>query len=369
MDRRTMLRGTLRATVGVGCAITVPGAVAGCKSIIHDLARPLSYPIYVPSLPPGVPSMIAARSAALGVPAYVVQMVQSSERASAFVTSGERSPSGGSGSFNPVTDEYPRRFDLAVVQTDASADAGARMLIRQGFKVVTYLAPLRYETAQITVDGVALGTLLAEDAARWAQSNIRGPATAVFVTSPLYQTSSPSSPIGTYLSPPPLALAAEQAIRATFARLLPSVTMTTTPYLEDPAAALRRDPRLRIVLYANDTIAAPAAQKLREQRPPNRIGRVYLGALGTPSVGSSQVDVADIENGSLAEVEQTLTELRRHDTLHAVATVRLSDLAEALVDLPVALLRDKRPYNIEIPPILLKPGSSALASYARQSAG
>jgi hypothetical protein len=354
VDRRTLLRGALRAATGVGCAVGVPAALTGCATYVRVVQQAPHYAIVADLVPPGLSSMIVQRAGRLKVAAYVDPAAAVDQRAATFGYLGARSGSGG-GVFSPITDQWPRDDDVIVVQAGTAADTTAHMLIGQGVKVVSYLAPLRYRTAQITVDAGSLAGLLAADAAAWAQEHRQGPVTALFIAAPNDSGNGPLSDG----APPESASVEDRAIRATFARLAPNITLRTGSASDDILSALNADPSLGIVLWGWDTEAQTYAQQLRRQFPSARREQLYLGGLGGPSLGGPEA--------GLTTVRQIIEELRRDDVLRAVATVRLSDLANALVELPVALLRKHQPYDIAVPPILLTPRSAALKVYARES--
>jgi hypothetical protein len=349
LDRRTLLR----AAAASGLALGLPEVLTGCRTYIRPAPRIPGYAIDVAPLPPGVQGLIAARAAQIGVaPESNAGLEAVADRGAAFGGLTERQQNGG---FNPVYDTYPRDTDLAVVQADATLDPVVRAVMAQGVQVISYLAPLPHQTAQIDVDPGSLGELLAMHAADWARSRLAEDATAIFV-------SAPDSDGVRYLPLSPSVLAAERAIRATFSRVQPRLRITTVDYLEEPERALGSDPSLRIVLCANDVVALNTAQTVRHQVPRGRRDGLYVGGLGTPSIGQSGTPV-----GQGAGVEPWMRELARDDVLRGLATVRLSDLANSLVDLPAALIRGRRPYDIRIPPVLLTPRSRLTRDYAHES--
>ena len=354
VDRRTLLRGALRAAAGVGCAVGVPAALTGCATYVHLVQEAPHYAIVADILPPGLSSMIVERAGRLKVAAYVDPAAAVDQRAATFSYLGARSGSGG-GVFSPITDQWPRLDDVIVVQASSTADSTAQMLIGQGVKVVSYLVPLRHQSAQIAVDAGSLAGLLAANAAAWVQEHRPGPVKALFIPAPNDSGNGPLSDG----APPESASVEERAIRAAFARLAPNITLSTGSESDDIVSALKADSRLGIVLWGWDTEAQTYAQELRGQFPLARREQLYLGGLGGPSLGGPE--------GGLATVEQILDELRRDDVLRAVATVSLSDLANALVELPVALVRKHQAYDVSVPPILLTPRSAALKAYARES--
>src|SRR5262249_34405532 len=75
---------------------------------------------------------------------------------------------------------------------------------------------------------------------------------------------------------------------------------------------------------------------------------VLVGALGAPALSS----------------RATIDELNRGDILRAVVAVRPRDLANAIVDLPHAILTGEPAHDIKLEPQTLTPGSPALRAHA-----
>jgi hypothetical protein len=325
VDRRGFLR------VAAGLSLVLPAALAGCGEVLTFAAPPLHYAIELPSIPTaGFPTLITERARALRVEILFNDSADPTTVRQATVSSPF---------INPVNDKYPLENSLVVVEADLQSgtpdpeafDVVAQSYIRRGGKLVSYLTPLAHQTAQISVSPSELGALLATDAAAWARARPDTRASAL------------------YFPPPPgssVAPAVEQAIRATLARLEPSVTLTTISDMRQAISALRSNPGPRIVLCAVDADALALAQMLRSPPRPAIRGSLYVGGLGSPT--------------TFAEV---LTELRRDAVLRAIVAARPRDLAYALVDLPVALLRHQAPSDVQVPPRLLKPRSPALSAF------
>jgi hypothetical protein len=365
IDRRTLLGSLLRGAAATSLALGVPPGLAACSTYIRPAPRTRGFAIDVAPLPPGVSGLIAARAASVGItPPTNVGTSTVSQRGAAFGGLTERQPGG---NFDPVYDRSPRTADLVVVQADASLDPVARTVIGQGVQVVTYLAPLRHQTAQIAVAPGSLAALLASDALAWARTMPRADVTALFVTgiAPYgsVQWISEHGPPPPGPPPPVVASADEQAIRAAFGGAVPRVAVSALPSLYDPIGALKADPGVRFILCGNDSVALQVAQALRQHLSPDRRDRLYVGGLGTPSIGQ-----AGTLEGQGSGVEPWVRELRRDGILRALATVPLRDLADAIIDLPAALMRGKPAYDVSLSPVLLKPRSPALAEYALDSA-
>jgi hypothetical protein len=372
IDRRTFVRGALRTAALAGGALGVPGALSGCATYIEPEPRIPGYYLSIGTLPAGLPALIAERAARIGIaPPHVV-------------------PNGGgglaglagedplAGPFDPVYDQYPRGTDLVVISAGAD-ESIARTVTAQGVQIVTYLAPLRHQSAQITLAPGALASLLAQDAVSWARTRLRGPARAVFYTGIAPYGSPNWASAGRPATPTSLA-PDERAVGAVL-RALPELELTVADelsggsgggldLLDDPIGYLRAYPDLRIVLCASDRDALLLAQTLRQRLSPARRAGIYVGGLGTPSIGLSLVPSGPATQFAYEDVglvEPSLSELSRDDVLRGLATVRLSDIAAALTDVPAALMRGRPATNVALAPVLLKPGSAALAEYAAES--
>lgn len=351
-SRRTFLRGAVTAALTCGSL----EALAACATYVARAPRIPGYVIDVAPLPPGVQGLVAARAAQLGVaPAANLGYPTLAQRVAAFGGQTERQANGG---FDPVYDRYPRDTDLIVVQADASLDPVVEAVTAQGVQAVSYLVPLTHQSAAVTVDSAALGALIANDVAAWLAMRPHRDIEAIFIAPAPDFPASPEYPGPRTVS----TTAVEQAIRSTLAGSTPGLRLTTVSRQQDPVRALKSAPNLRIVLCADDLDALEVAQSIRRQIPPARRAGLYVGGLGTPSVGQSGTPA-----GQGTGIEPWVRELGRDDVLRALATVRLRELANALVDVPSALSAGRAPHDVAIAPVLLKPRSTALADYARES--
>ncbi|MDX6690123.1 MAG: hypothetical protein QOG15_1580 [Solirubrobacteraceae bacterium] len=121
---------------------------------------------------------------------------------------------------------HKRRALITFSKDPAGAGAQVRSLRtltgkRGGFRVVvSYVTPLRSQTAAITVDPARTGALLAANAARWARRELRGRSAVLLVVPPTGQT-----------VPDPFAAGAarsEPAIRSTLAARAPGLRVAGT---------------------------------------------------------------------------------------------------------------------------------------------
>jgi ABC-type sugar transport system substrate-binding protein len=103
-------------------------------------------------------------------------------------------------------------------------------------------------------------------------------------------------------------------------------------------AALKRDRSIELVLCWNDLTAIGAAAAVGSRD-------VYVGGLGAPSLSDARG-------------------LRFQGALQALVAARLSDLANALVDVPLAYAQGKKPGSRTVPVTLLKQGSPEADAFA-----
>lgn len=320
-------------------ALGAPGALAGCATYVRPVPKvvvgswhlllsgnELTGGNFPPGFPSGLGSLVDARAIKLGVGIVPQLSAVAADQATAFAAG--------------IAQSLALKRVIVVQAVDVPDMAGrARAAIAQGVDVISYLQPLPYQSAQITADGGSLGALLATDVAAWAHRHGAAAARAIFVADPT-NAAPGASPL------------AEQAIRVTLGHLAPRIELTAVQSAADAVHRLAVDRSARIVLCSSDYDATQVAGALRRQPPPPAVGRLYVGGIGSPSVGP-----------------QTLSELRLDGVLRAVATVRQQDLADALVDLPAAiLLQSAMPRDVRIPPVLLTPRSLQLTAYERIAA-
>jgi ABC-type sugar transport system substrate-binding protein len=238
---------------------------------------------------------------------------------------------------------------VAIAAFDAAAvDPIAAAALKDAIKIVSYVTPLAHQTAAITVDPARTGALLGAHAAQWAASRLGGRGSVLIVVPPPGQT-----------VPDPFVAGAakgEPAIRAALAAKAPRlhVAGTAAAYGTPDARqavsrALSTHPDVRIVLCWNDATAVGASQALRARHPAGERARLYVGGVGAPAIAT----------------RATLERLRHDDVLRALVAPRLRDLANALVDLPRALLRGQPAHDLAPPLRVLTASSSWLARYER----
>lgn len=233
-------------------------------------------------------------------------------------------------------------FDAAAL-APLTADA-----VERGVAVVSYGIPLSGATATIAADPTPAARLLARDVGAWAG----GDDAEVLIVRPPERSPTPDQ-FAPRARPWEAALLAELERRAPALR---PVAATTAQAAADAQAAVARAlvdyPRVRVVLAWNDSAAVAAAQALRAANPRARWPRLYAGGVGAPAIATAA----------------SLEALRDDPVLRCLVAPRLADLADALVDVPYALLR-RRPAPAAPPLVVLRKGEGgALAAFARDYA-
>jgi ABC-type sugar transport system substrate-binding protein len=344
VGRRTVLR------AAAGAAIGAPWALVGCGTT-STLPKDNSYLIVADgSSPPlgDLARLVAARARAVGMNPALVQEKGSAPTYLPLQT--------GLGSFDPKTNSTPPINQLIVLGAayPATVEPIVATAIRRGVKIVSYPTVARYQTAAIVVDAGAAAVMLASHAAAWAQKQLGGKGGVLVVLPPA------TPPVGNFVDSPYLSdgPTVEQAIRTTLARAAPGLKVVATARAQGSPgasaglaavrAALASSPGVRVVLVWDDDTAIGAAHALVGHYPASEHKNLYVGGLGAPAVTS----------------RATFTLLQRNDVLRAVVAAGVRDLANAMVDLPRSLVGGAAAHNITLPPQLLTPGSSALASYS-----
>ncbi|HYV15398.1 MAG TPA: substrate-binding domain-containing protein [Conexibacter sp.] len=237
-------------------------------------------------------------------------------------------------------------FDVAAVAPVA------RAVLARGIDVVSYLTPLPQQTAGIVVDPQRCGRLLAADVAAWGRRVLGGHGSALLVRPPT--RAAVPDPFA------PLAARSERALLDELGRRAPGVEPVAATAAQGAAdaqaavaRALRDYPSTRIVLCWNDATATGAAAALGEHFPPREHPRLYSGGVAAAGIST----------------RATLRALGRDGILRCLVAPRLGDLADALVELPYALLHGRPAHDVRVPARAL--GSAAprsIAAYARDYA-
>jgi ABC-type sugar transport system substrate-binding protein len=342
LDRRTVLR----AGAGVALGLVVPGALAACggadKLNAHSKA-------------------VARHSIAIDYASFyapiddVRRLVTDRARKSGGLITFSKDPAGSGAqltSLRTLTGERGGFRVVVIAAFDAAAvEPIAAAARKRGIDIVSYVTPLRSQTAAITVDPARTGALLATNAASWAGRALHGRGSVLLVVPPTGTTVPDPFVAGAARSEP--AIRSTLAARAAGLRVAGTVAAYGTP---DARAAvtqgLRAHPNVRVVLCWNDLTAVGAAQALGARHGRGDRARLYVGGQGVPAIGA----------------RDTLERLRRDDVLRCLVAPRLRDLTDALVDVPRSLLRNDPARSVAPQIHVLTPTSSALRSFERDYA-
>ncbi|MDA0162249.1 substrate-binding domain-containing protein [Solirubrobacter ginsenosidimutans] len=309
VDRRTFLLGAA-AAVFTGCAggkndprLGTQARAQARKTVAIDYA---SY--YAPI--DDVKRLVGERAAAVGADVTF----SNDPSGTAAQVKQLKAWTGDRGGFNVIA---VAPFDVAAVEPIA-ADA-----LKRGIAIVSYVTPLKNQSAGIVVDRGEAGRLLATDAVKHGKR-------ALVVRPP----SAPAVP----LPFAPGFADAEKAIGGVV-----EIAATVDAQADADAqgvveTALKSDASIELVLCWNDLTAIGAASAVNARD-------IYVGGLGAPSLSDPRA-------------------LRFHGALQALVAARISDLADALVDLPLAYAQGKKPGSRSVPVTLLKQGEPEVDAFA-----
>jgi ABC-type sugar transport system substrate-binding protein len=341
-------RAALRAGAGAVLGLSLSPLLAACGTTFKLHANTTSYVIDATGTSPpasDLARLIAARARSVG-------MAPSLTATGSLQIAADLRLQSALGPFDPQTNRTPAVSGLIAV---GAVDPGAigpilATAIRRGVNVVSYPLALRHRTAAIVVDPARGATTLAAQAAAWMRAHGGAPGKMLLVL-----PSPDAAAVNPYATQGP---AIERAVRAVLARRAPEVALATTTGFGAPsgratvAQALAAEPDTRVVLAWDDDTALGAAQALRTHAAARQREPLYVGALGAPAVTS----------------RATFRELERGDVLRVVVAASPRDLANALVDLPHALLGGRPARDVILELQTLTPRSPALAKYSRDYA-
>jgi ABC-type sugar transport system substrate-binding protein len=348
IHRRTALR--LAASTALGLAL--PGALAACGTNTEKAGDKTDYALDIGGTsPPGgdLLALITARAVARAMNPSFFDTAPENQPQQQFA-----SDTAVTNSFNPITNRYALVNNLVVVAPLSPAyEPIAAKAVEHGVLIVSYPTPMLHQTAAILVDLAQGAAILAARAAAWAGTELGGRGSVLLVL-----PTPGDSGLNPYFGYGP---SVEQAFRATLAREAPGLTVAAavqSSFSADGAVtiapALSAYPEVRIVLVWDDATALIAAQGLRNRHPGAGRESLFVGALGAPCLTSR----------GTAAAPGTITELQTDGVLQVIVAARMRDLANAIVDLPKALLSGSRPGNVELALQTLTPHSAALSSYS-----
>lgn len=222
---------------------------------------------------------------------------------------------------------------IAIAPFDAaSVESIAAQAIDDDIAVVSYLVPLRNQTAAISVDPDTAAAMLADEVRHWAHGR---PGQALLVRPP--DRSPTPDPFAT------LAPATERALRRSLAERAPQIQLvaaTQAQGQDDARAAvvraLRDYPDITLALAWNDNTAIGAATAL-EQASAAPPADLFAGAVAVPGIAG----------------KANLQAIANADIRLSVVAPRLRDLANRLVDMPFALLHNHQPGRGTVTPMLV----------------
>jgi hypothetical protein len=343
VDRRTALRAAARGLLLLGA----PAALAACGKTLPKYVDRVGYQLDASlgegnvSLDELVP-LLKARAEATGMDP-VLNQVAAGKMAALL------NEQTSLGNYDPQTNTRPPVNRLVVMSAvePSTLEPIAAQAITRGVKIVPYPRPLRNQTAAIVFDMPAAARALAGEASTWARQQIGGHG-RVLLALPPSECASENAVCSE-------AGALEQAWRAALGAQAPGLEITTADEAtgelggaEELAPLVHRHD-IQIVLAWSDEVATGLARALRKDPPSHApTGGPFVGALGAPTVVG----------------RATLTELQRQGPLRVVIAARLRELADAMVDLPHALLHEAAPRNVALAPLKLAPNTAALAAYS-----
>lgn len=236
---------------------------------------------------------------------------------------------------------------IAIAPLDASDAAPiVRRAAERGVKVVSFVTPIEGQAAGIEVDPRASAVLLADDAKRFAAASGKGSVKALLVRPPL-----DAGIVNPFRE---RAGQVESALLAEISRsgAIDAVATTEAQATADAAPAVERAlaeyPAVRCILCWNDETALGALKAVRSRG--GESAGWYVGATTVPSVSNREV----------------LRELKSGGPLRCVVAARPSELASALVDLPLEILRRGDAESRRVAPRSLTRGGDEIARFARE---
>ena len=241
---------------------------------------------------------------------------------------------------------------LAIAPFDAAAAATAvRRARANDIDVVSFLVPIEGQSAGIVVDPVASARMLAKHASEWVRGTAEG-GTDVLLVRP------PTNPA--VVDPfAQLAPRAEAALTTELSRLAPRLRMLAATEAQSSGdarlavlRALEQFPRARMVLAWNDATASGAADALSARHGSATRRALYSGGLAAPAVSTPAI----------------LRQIKANTPLRCIVSPRLRDVAEALVDVPLGILRGEAPKDLRVAAHALDADSAELRRFERDYA-
>ncbi len=338
LTRRTMLRRSGAAALALG----VPSLLAACGK---TTPKPKNSSIYVIHVGEGAPRtedlvpLLTREAKALHM--------------QPILSTGETSPEAlkqtlAPGAYNPETNKASTLSGPVVFYATEAAklEPIAADAIGRGNQLIPYPVAMKHQSAAIVFDAKRAAAELAAQAIAWANRHAQGSASVVLVPP------DPSAGIN------PLAVEAAEIERAWRSALGQasglSVAATVAGYgeplgEEQVAAAVRSTSGACVVLCWEDQVAIGAAKALRAKPlAATDAGSLLVCCMGAP----------------VAYTRATFEELESGGPFQLMVTARASDLADAMVELPQALLAGGSADSVTLPLSVLTPGSKLTAEFS-----
>ncbi|MGQ4364534.1 sugar ABC transporter substrate-binding protein [Streptomyces sp. SAS_272] len=222
----------------------------------------------------------------------------------------------------PAIVSFPMVFEATESIAKAATDAGLIW--------VTYGGSLEHQSADIQFNFLKGGTLLGEAAAKWAQEQLGGKGKIAFLTDDTIQ----------------LGRERTKGMIDAFTKAAPGVDVVAREQAIDPdtglskaRAVLAKHPDLNLVLGVTDAAAYGAYKALQQTGRATTDARTFVGG----------------QDGAAP----SLLAIRQGTFYRASAALAPQDIADAVVDVPLAVAAGKANPSVQVPITLVGPGDTA----------
>ena len=222
----------------------------------------------------------------------------------------------------PAIVSFPMVFEAAEPIAKAALDAGLIW--------VTYGGSLEHQSADIQFSFRKGGTLLGEAAAKWAEEQLGGKGKVAFLTDSTIE----------------LGRERTKGMIDAFTRLAPGVDVVAQEQAIDPDtglakahAILAKHPDLNLVLGVTDAAAYGGFKALQQAGRKNDDAKTFVGG----------------QDGAVP----SLLAIKQSTFYRASAALAPSDIANAVVDVPLAVAAGKANPSAQVPISLVGPGDTA----------
>ncbi|MFD9434691.1 sugar ABC transporter substrate-binding protein [Streptomyces sp. NPDC060002] len=222
----------------------------------------------------------------------------------------------------PAIVSFPMVFEAAESIAEAAMDAGLIW--------VTYGGSLEHQSADIQFSFLEGGTLLGEAAARWADERLGGKGKIAFLTDNTIQ----------------LGRERTKGMIDAFTKAAPGVDVVAQEQAIDPdtglsksRALLAKHPDLNIILGVTDAAAYGGFKALQQTGRKTTDARTFVGG----------------QDGAAP----SLLAIKQGTFYRASAALAPRDIANAVVDVPLAVAAGKADPSVQVPITLVGPGDTA----------